>query len=85
MKRSAKKPNIVWQEIKNLKPGRLYSLKMVTADYGELMKGESVKQKHAVSIRLDNVEQSLKNASSSLSPTTMPITGDLSTISIPSG
>jgi hypothetical protein len=56
MKRSAKKPNIVWQEIKNLKPGRLYSLKMVTADYGELMKGESVKQKHAVSIRLDNVE-----------------------------
>jgi hypothetical protein len=56
MKRSAKKPNIVWQEIKNLKPGRLYSLKMVTADYGELMKGESVKQKHAVSIRLEGVE-----------------------------
>ncbi len=56
MKRSAKKPNIVSQEIKNLQPGKLYSLKMVTADYRDLMEGKSVEQKHAISILLDNVE-----------------------------
>lgn len=55
-KRSAKKPNIISQEIKNLQPGRLYSLKMVSADYGDLVKGKSEKQKLAVSLRLDNVE-----------------------------
>lgn len=56
MKRSANKPNVISQEIKNLQPGKLYSLKMVTADYGDLVKGKSVEQKHAVSIRLDGVE-----------------------------
>ncbi len=56
MKRSANKPNIISQEIKNLQPGRLYSLKMVSADYRELMEGKSVQQKHAVSVRLDGVE-----------------------------
>lgn len=56
MKRSASKPNTVSQEIKNLKPGRLYSLKMFTADYGDLTAGNSVRQKHAVSINIENAE-----------------------------
>jgi hypothetical protein len=53
--RKAGKPNTFSQAIKNLQPGRLYSLKMVTADYGELQQGKSVEQKHAVSIALDGV------------------------------
>jgi hypothetical protein len=53
--RSARKPNLVSQAIKTLQPGKLYSLKMVTADYQELQRGKSVQQKHAVSIALDGV------------------------------
>jgi hypothetical protein len=53
--RSARKPNLVSQAIKHLQPGKLYSLKMVTADYQELQRGKSVEQQHAVSIALDGV------------------------------
>jgi len=52
-KRSAAGPNIFSQEVKGLRPGRLYSLKMYTADYGELARGKSVRQKHAVSIKIE--------------------------------
>jgi hypothetical protein len=55
-KRSDQKPNTVTQEIRNLQAGRLYSLKMITADYGDLTEGRSVQQKHAVSVRIDGVE-----------------------------
>jgi hypothetical protein len=37
MKRSAKGPNSVSQPIKDLQPGRLYSLKMFTCDYQDLV------------------------------------------------
>jgi hypothetical protein len=53
--RKAGKPNSISQAVKNLQPGKLYSLKMVTADYGELQRGKSAEQKHAVSIALDGV------------------------------
>jgi len=52
MKRSARGPNAVSQTIKGLRPGRLYSLRMYTADRADL----SQQQKHAVSIRVDGVE-----------------------------
>jgi hypothetical protein len=52
MKRSARGPNAVSQTIKGLQPGRLYSLKMYTGDYQDL----ALEQKHAVSIKLDEVE-----------------------------
>ncbi len=55
-KRSGKKPNTFSQRIKDLEPGKLYSLKMVTADYGELTRGKSFEQKHAISIKLDDAE-----------------------------
>ncbi len=37
MKRSARGPNTVSQPIKDLQPGRLYSLKMLTCDYEDLV------------------------------------------------
>ena len=37
MKRSEKSPNTFSQEIKNLEPGRLYSLKMFSCDYQDLI------------------------------------------------
>jgi hypothetical protein len=51
-KRSATRPNRVTQQIRNLRPGQLYSLKLVTADYQELERGKSVQQKHAVGLQI---------------------------------
>ena len=56
MKRSEKAPNRFSQEVRDLEPGRLYCLKMITMDYGDLVNGRSDKQTHAVDIELDNVE-----------------------------
>ena len=55
-KRSAAKPNRVSQQITGLEPGRLYSLKMYTADYGEFIKGKSRPKNDAVSINLENAD-----------------------------
>jgi len=55
-KRSPKRPNAFAQEIQDLEPGRLYSLKMITGDYDDLVRERSNKTRHAVSIRLDNVD-----------------------------
>jgi len=51
--RNTRKPNSISQAIKNLEAGKLYSLKMVTADYEELQRGKSVEQQHGVSMALD--------------------------------
>ena len=51
MARSAEKPNSFSQEIKALEPGRVYTFRMFTGDYKDLSK----KQKHAVTVKLDNV------------------------------
>jgi hypothetical protein len=55
-KRSARQPNRITQELKHLKPGKLYSLKLVTADYQELVGGKSDSQKHAVRIHIDGAK-----------------------------
>lgn len=55
-KRSVKGPNRFFQQIKGLQPGRLYSMRMITADYRNATEGTSVKQEDAVSIKLEGVE-----------------------------
>ena len=50
-RRSARRPNVFSQEIKDLEPGRLYSFEMCSGDFKDL----SVKSRYAVSIKLDNV------------------------------
>ena len=49
--RHEEKPNVFSQEVKDLQPGRLYSLRLYTGDFEDMSKEE----KHAVTIRLDNV------------------------------
>ncbi|MBM2832902.1 MAG: hypothetical protein HW406_63 [Candidatus Brocadiaceae bacterium] len=56
MKHCAEGPNVFSQEIKDLTPGRLYSLKMITGDYQDLLQGKSIKSGHALSIQIDNAE-----------------------------
>ena len=55
-RRSARAPNVFSQPIKALKPGRLYSLKMFTADYQELVKQKSVKAEHHLRIQIDGAD-----------------------------
>jgi hypothetical protein len=55
-KRNAASPNAVSQEVKDLIPGRLYSLHFFTGDYQELISGVSKSGKHAVSVQIDNAK-----------------------------
>ena len=56
MRRTEGAPNQLRQTIKKLTPGRLYSIRLTTADYDELATGKSVKRDHQLSIRIDDVE-----------------------------
>ena len=52
MRRCAKRPNAFSQTIENLQPGKVYSLRMYTCD----ARDTSVKQVHAVSVKLDGAD-----------------------------
>lgn len=54
--RSSRRPNVFCQTIKALKPGRLYSMKMITGDYQDLVNEVSKQASHAVTIKLDGVD-----------------------------
>lgn len=56
MKRKANRPNTVAQRIRNLKPGKLYSLKMFSADHRDLVEGRSERKSHVLTIKLDGAE-----------------------------
>ncbi len=47
MKRSAKEPNTFSQTIKDLQPGRLYSMKMFSCDYNDLVNPKAKKMEEA--------------------------------------
>ena len=53
-KRNADRPNTFSQPIKALEPGRLYSLKVITADYQELLSEKSTRAAHQLGIQIDN-------------------------------
>ncbi len=51
-RRDPEKPNVIRQVVRHLEPGRLYSIKMFTGDYGAFQRGESVRTLHAVSLEI---------------------------------
>lgn len=51
MKRNGAQPNLISQEIRNLRPGRLYSLRFYTCDLTDL----AARKKHAQSVKLEGV------------------------------
>ena len=53
-RRSAKGPNVFSQEVKGLEAGRLYCLRMVSADAQDFSRKRSRKVKHGVRIELAN-------------------------------
>jgi len=55
-RRSAKGPNSFSQEIRGLTPGRLYSVKMITADHGKISSGISSREHEAVAIEIEDAE-----------------------------
>ena len=56
LQRSARRPNVVSQQLQGLEPERLYSLKLITADYGDLCQGKSRKTTQSISISLEGAE-----------------------------
>ena len=64
MRRSGARPNVVRQRLRNLQPGRLYCMKMITGDYGDLTGGISRQTRHALSIHFADatVSAGAKNA-----------------------
>ena len=66
MKRNAKGPNTFSQTIKNLEPGRLYSMKMFTCDYSDLINPKAKKldeaNKFIGSVVLEGVEVDAKRS-----------------------
>jgi hypothetical protein len=66
MKRSAKGPNTFSQTIKNLEPGRLYSLEMFSCDYQDLIhpnqKSQEQAQKFVGNVAIDGVEIDAKQS-----------------------
>jgi hypothetical protein len=60
MKRSAMGPNTFSQTIKNLQPGRLYSMKMFSCDYNDLVNPKARKREEALrftgAVSLEGVE-----------------------------
>ena len=70
MKRSAKGPNTVAQTIKDLEPGRLYSIKMFSCDYQDLVSTKAKKREEATgflgSVSLEGVEVDAKRCFSEI-------------------
>jgi len=66
MKRSGKGPNTCSQTIKDLEPGRLYSMKMFSCDYQDLMNPKAKKLEEATpflgSVELEEVEVDAKRS-----------------------
>ena len=53
LKRSAERANTVWQNLSGLEPGKLYSVKMISGDYGEYTAGLSTEKKHGVRLVIE--------------------------------
>ena len=64
--RSAKKPNIFTQNIRDLQPGKLYTFRMISCDFEEM----SQREKQAVSIELENVTLIPEKSFSEIIPST---------------
>ena len=66
MKRSEKGPNTFSQTIKDLEPGRLYSMKMFSCDYNDLVNPKARKREEATgfigSVSLEGVEVEAKRS-----------------------
>jgi hypothetical protein len=65
MRRNGKRPNTFSQTIKNLEPGRLYSMKMFSCDYDDLVHPKAKKVEEAkafVSIAIEGVELDAKRS-----------------------
>jgi hypothetical protein len=66
MKRSAQGPNTFSQTIRNLEPGRLYSMKMFSGDYNDLIHPKARKQEEASpfigSVTIEGVEMDTKRS-----------------------
>ncbi|NUM55718.1 MAG: hypothetical protein HUU46_18920 [Candidatus Hydrogenedentes bacterium] len=59
-RRCGDKPNVISQQIQNLTPGRLYSLRFITGDFQGLGNGASNRRQHAVSATIQNADRMME-------------------------
>ena len=55
MRRSAKAPNVLSQEIRNLRPGRQYALKLMVTDHHNVLQGKIQPESFGLSVKIGNV------------------------------
>jgi hypothetical protein len=55
-RRSAAGPNVFSQQLRNLQPGRVYSLRFITGNYQDLLNGKSHFYQHALSVRVEGAQ-----------------------------
>ncbi len=55
-KRSGERPNVVSQSLNGLQPGRVYSVKVITADYADLAAGVSTKNPQAINLHVEGAD-----------------------------
>jgi hypothetical protein len=56
MKRDASHENVISQQMRNLEPGKCYSVRFISADYGDLVSGRSVEKTLPVELRIEGGE-----------------------------
>jgi hypothetical protein len=56
LRRNPDRPNVLSQTIRGLQVGRHYSVKLLSADYGELQSGESSRVAHPLSVTIEGGE-----------------------------
>lgn len=56
MRRQENAPNRVTQPIRYLKPGQLYTVQMISADYEDITGGRSIQGQHALSLSVEGAE-----------------------------
>ena len=55
-RRNGANPNVFSQQIRGLERGRLYNLRMIVADYGNITAGKSERERLALSVRIHGAE-----------------------------
>ena len=55
-RRSAAGPNVFSQQLRNLQPGRVYSLRFFTGNYQDLLNGKDHSYQHAVPVRVEGAQ-----------------------------
>ena len=73
-RRSATEPNVFSQQLRDLQPGRVYSLRFITGNYQNLLNGLSYPYRHALSVQIQGAQALPEKNFDALSPQASALT-----------